>query len=380
MYVSIDRENMRFLHKHPRADVVANLAWIEAPHIALSVEPIDAPGFLKDLTEFELVLLYKHTSGSELVKYSGNPLRAILREMVQRLPLTQVHPEEARLQARHIPLGNKEPFRYVYGAWQPAKPGDLWQPKILSAEISPAEADIAKAGPLTIQVETPKNRIKLSDNGACNVVKGMLKSPNVQTDERNHIFGVTEMTDKTPEQIAAEEAEAQRKAEEKAAEKAAKLAEKEAEKARKAEEAAARKAEREAEVAARKAEKEAEKARQKEERELAKLAEKEAKEHAAEEAKAAREANRMPEQNGIRRPKAETSCGRAWSIFDGISNAKGAPAAIREALEQGVSEGLNDTTIKTQYARWRKFHGITGRVEAESTAEAETAPTTEASA
>jgi len=122
------------------------------------------------------------------------------------------------------------------------------------------------------------------------------------------------MTEKTAEQIAAEQAEAQRKAEEKAAEKARKEAEK-----------AEAKAKREAE--------------------------------------AAREANRMPEQNGIRRPKPGTLCGKAWGIFDSVSQKNGAPASIGESMELAKADGLNEANVRAEYARWRKFHGITGRIE-----------------
>ena len=161
------------------------------------------------------------------------------------------------------------------------------------------------------------------------------------------------MTEKTAKQIAAEQAEAQRKADEKAAEKAQKEAEK-----------AEAKAKREAEAAEKKAAKEAQKAQEKADREAKKAAEKAAKEQAKADAKAAREANRMPEQNGIRRPKPDTLCGKAWGIFDSVSSNNGAPASIGESLELAKAESLNEANVRAEYARWRKFHGITGRIEA----------------
>jgi ATPase subunit of ABC transporter with duplicated ATPase domains len=116
--------------------------------------------------------------------------------------------------------------------------------------------------------------------------------------------------------------------------------------------------ERNAEREAKKAEKEAEKA--------AKQAERDAKAKAREEAKAAkaaeREANRMPEQNGIRRPKPDTLCGRAWQIADDLSAKFGQPTPIKDLLEAAEAEGLNAGNVKAEYARWRKFYGITGRV------------------
>lgn len=94
----------------------------------------------------------------------------------------------------------------------------------------------------------------------------------------------------------------------------------------------------------------------------AKAAEAEARELAKAEAKAKREAARMPEQNGVRRPKPETLCGQAWEIFDALSQQHGQPAAIGDALDISRSQGLNDSNVRAEYARWRKFHGITGRV------------------
>jgi hypothetical protein len=117
-------------------------------------------------------------------------------------------------------------------------------------------------------------------------------------------------------------------------------------------------AEKEAEREAKKAEREAEKQKKAEER-AAKAKEREE----AKAAKAAeREANRMPEQNGIRRPKPNTKCGRAWQIADDLSAQFGQPTPIAELLEAAKAEGLNEGNVKAEYARWRKFHGVTGRI------------------
>lgn len=125
--------------------------------------------------------------------------------------------------------------------------------------------------------------------------------------------------------------------------------------------------EREAEREAKKAAKEAEKQKRAEER-AAKAKEREE----AKAAKAAeREANRMPEQNGIRRPKPDTKCGRAWAIADELSAKFGQPTPIKELLEAAEAEGLNEGNIKAEYARWRKFYGVTGRIALPKTEAAE---------
>ncbi len=145
MYVSIDRDNMRFLHKHPDYSTVSNVSWIEAPHVSLLVTPIDYSHFLKDFTDLELRLLYRNTTGVDHTAYGGDALRAILQELAERLPDTDADPREARLQADYIDQDNQEPFVYVKGALRPAKSGDLWEPEALKAPRSDNEEVIAAA-------------------------------------------------------------------------------------------------------------------------------------------------------------------------------------------------------------------------------------------
>lgn len=114
-----------------------------------------------------------------------------------------------------------------------------------------------------------------------------------------------------------------------------------------------------------------------------KAAEKAAKLKAKEEAKAAKEAakiaNQMPIQNGIRHPKPATLCARAWAIADNMSSALGSPVPIKELLVETTAAGLNAGNVKTEYSRWRKFHGISGRIVSKQEATAETTTETTAS-
>lgn len=151
------------------------------------------------------------------------------------------------------------------------------------------------------------------------------------------------MSEKTQERLDAE-----------AAAKAQKQAEREAKKAAAEAEKEAKKAEREAAKQAKQAEKEAKKA--------AREAAKAAKEQAKAEAKAAREANRQPEQNGIRRPGPEGLCGKVWALADQLSHQLGQAVPVANLLEAGVAAGLNPSNIRTEYARWKKFHGLSGRI------------------
>jgi DNA polymerase III gamma/tau subunit len=84
---------------------------------------------------------------------------------------------------------------------------------------------------------------------------------------------------------------------------------------------------------------------------------------AAADAKAAKEANKQPEQNGVRRPKPDGACGKAWAHMDELTLARGGSTVpIAALLEATNAAGLNEGNVRAEYARWRKFNGVTGRI------------------
>lgn len=106
----------------------------------------------------------------------------------------------------------------------------------------------------------------------------------------------------------------------------------------------------------------------KEEAKAAKEAEKAAKKAAKEAekaaAKAAKEALR---KNGELPPREGSKCAEIWDTATAMSDELGQAvdgASLLEALPH-----QNVHTVKTQYARWRKYHGITGRITAPKTEE-----------
>ena len=65
------------------------------------------------------------------------------------------------------------------------------------------------------------------------------------------------------------------------------------------------------------------------------------------------------QQNGLTRPSSSSLCGRIWNLADELS--KNGTVAIAVLRRHPEMMPVNDHTIKTQYARWRQFNGITGR-------------------
>lgn len=69
------------------------------------------------------------------------------------------------------------------------------------------------------------------------------------------------------------------------------------------------------------------------------------------------------ESNGVKRPSEGTVCAAVWDIATGLSNPgeENRVAKLSEVVKAAEAAGINKFTARTQYARWRVFHGVTGR-------------------
>lgn len=97
-------------------------------------------------------------------------------------------------------------------------------------------------------------------------------------------------------------------------------------------------------------------------REDKKAKEKADREAEAERKRQEREAKKEPEQNGIRKPSVGTLCRAAWDLFDAVTGEMGQTAPISYVLPVALAKGLNEANVKAEYARWKKYRGISGRV------------------
>ena len=89
---------------------------------------------------------------------------------------------------------------------------------------------------------------------------------------------------------------------------------------------------------------------------------------AAEAKKAAKEALR---KNGELPPREGSKCATVWDTATQMSQELGSPVDGKSLL--AALPEINHHTVKTQYARWRKHHGITGRITKPKTAEEQAA-------
>ncbi len=73
----------------------------------------------------------------------------------------------------------------------------------------------------------------------------------------------------------------------------------------------------------------------------------------------AKAASTKVQSNDVTRPGADTLCGKVFAAADTNTATAGRTATIAEV--KVACTGINDHTVKTQYARWRKYNGVTGR-------------------
>lgn len=69
------------------------------------------------------------------------------------------------------------------------------------------------------------------------------------------------------------------------------------------------------------------------------------------------------EQNGVTRPSTGTVCDNVWNLCDHMTKALGKTVGLSALVDAAKLQNINQFTARTQYARWRAFMGLKGRLE-----------------
>lgn len=131
MFVSIDMDALRFLHKHVDHETISAISWLECgQHTSIRVEPyLDRSMFLRNVSELDVRMLYKNTTGKPLpADADAAAVRYQLADVVQLMPTTRALTHEVLAQAAAVDdrLHAGERFAYALGALTPAQPGELF--------------------------------------------------------------------------------------------------------------------------------------------------------------------------------------------------------------------------------------------------------------
>lgn len=162
MYISIDIDGLRFLHKHADVHTVANLVWIECDaELAVDIEPVDSPNFLTRLTEEQLGTLYYNTTDEVSPLQQRGALLKLVQELAQRAPDAPVNPFEADQQADKVPEAERGQYRFTKHSMKPRKALELFPIKVKALSADAAKQHVKQTSPVpapTPAAERPVQR------------------------------------------------------------------------------------------------------------------------------------------------------------------------------------------------------------------------------
>ncbi len=130
MFVSINMDDLQFVHKHEDHETVSALAWLEMPHKSVTVENTDREYFLCKATALDMRILYRNTTGEDITGTDHIVVREMLATLVdEKLKPTWARREEvlAQIDAVADDLEAGIPWNYAVGARKPAKQEDLFR-------------------------------------------------------------------------------------------------------------------------------------------------------------------------------------------------------------------------------------------------------------
>lgn len=123
MYVSIDLQNMRLVHKHPSLDAVCALVYIELPDMAVDISAWDIA--VQHKTEMEIKALFRSCfPKADPLPIAGMKTRIL--QFIEAFPVTDLDEIEVRRQSESIPEGDRQPYKYVKGSFRSSRPADLF--------------------------------------------------------------------------------------------------------------------------------------------------------------------------------------------------------------------------------------------------------------
>ncbi len=128
MFVSIDMDNLVFLHKHHEHETVSALSFLEAADRSIRVDTCDRQRFLHGVSDLDLRMLYKNTTGATLAPADTATLRHQLADAVSLMAATPAQCAEVTMQVEAVEarLYEGECFKYARGAKVPAQPVELF--------------------------------------------------------------------------------------------------------------------------------------------------------------------------------------------------------------------------------------------------------------
>ncbi|WVS24275.1 hypothetical protein VBJFXLJN_CDS_0038 [Pseudomonas phage TIVP-H6] len=124
MYVSLDMQNMRIVHKHSSVNAVCGLVHIELPDVAVNVCPIDMT--VKHRTDMEIKMLFRSCFPGQADHMPVAEMKSKILQFAEEFPVTDLDELEVKRQADSIRDGDKKAYKYVKGSFRASRPAELF--------------------------------------------------------------------------------------------------------------------------------------------------------------------------------------------------------------------------------------------------------------
>lgn len=124
MYVSLDMQNMKIVHKHSSVNAVCGLVHIELPDVAVNVCPIDMT--VKRKTDMEIKMLFRSCFPGQADHMPVAEMKSRILEFAEEFPVTDLDELEVKRQADSIRDGDKKAYKYVKGSFRASRPAELF--------------------------------------------------------------------------------------------------------------------------------------------------------------------------------------------------------------------------------------------------------------
>ncbi len=124
MYVSLDMQNMRIVHKHSSVNAVCGLVHIELPDVAVNVCPIDMT--VKHKTDMEIKMLFRSCFPGQADHMPVAEMKSKILQFAEEFPVTDLDELEVKRQADSIRDGDKKAYKYVKGSFRASRPAELF--------------------------------------------------------------------------------------------------------------------------------------------------------------------------------------------------------------------------------------------------------------
>lgn len=150
MYISIDMDNDRILHKHQDHETVSALSWLECgQHTSIRIDNTESDNFLRGVAHGNLCHLYKNTTGDDYNEANWGDrawqFRERLREAARNMAATVALTDEVLAQVAAVDdrLHAGERFKYALGSRVPAQAQELFP--LTSVPLVPPQIAAADA-------------------------------------------------------------------------------------------------------------------------------------------------------------------------------------------------------------------------------------------